>query len=229
MCNCLRSQFVDRGFFFVLKSLVTNLVRGDIKLLKPLLIVRGDDVGVRSGRLGVAKLDVVDWFFEYRFCFSFRRPRRTCEPVTTVEVGGGDGGIVISGWASSVFGDVVLYCVWRRRVFLWNIIKIRFVYVWYDECVCLYDVCVNERFFFFFFFGFGLFSFRSVIPTKWLMWLIYYWLDDIAVDYFRGSFTRFNFEMRKNTSIWQRISMNALNDLGVMALLIKLDSTDYSA
>lgn len=61
MCNFLRSQFVDWDIFVVvLKSLVTNLVRGDIKLFKPLLIVRGDDVGVRSGRLGVAKLDVAD-------------------------------------------------------------------------------------------------------------------------------------------------------------------------
>lgn len=48
------------GFCFVFNSLVTNLVRGDIKLFKPLLIVRGDDVGVRIGRLGVAKLVGVD-------------------------------------------------------------------------------------------------------------------------------------------------------------------------
>lgn len=90
---------------------MTNLVRGEIKLFKPLLIVRGDDDGVRSGRLGVAKLDAVDKFFEYRLCFSFaiRWPRRAWEPETTVdEVGGGDGGIVISGWASSVFDDVEL-------------------------------------------------------------------------------------------------------------------------
>lgn len=83
-----------------------------MKLFKPLLIVRGDDVGVRSGRLvDVAELEVVDRFFEYRVCFSFafRWPRRAWEPVTAVdEVGGGDGGIVISGWASSVFDDVEL-------------------------------------------------------------------------------------------------------------------------
>lgn len=62
MCACfLSNNYHSVGFgLFCFKSLVTNLVRGDIKLFKPLLIVRGDDVGVRIGRLGVAKLVGVD-------------------------------------------------------------------------------------------------------------------------------------------------------------------------
>lgn len=56
-----RSPFVVCPSTNVLKiDHLTNLVRGDRKLFKPLLIVRGDDVGVRIGRLGVAKLAVGD-------------------------------------------------------------------------------------------------------------------------------------------------------------------------
>lgn len=37
---------------------MTNLVRDDAKLFRPLLMVSGEEVGVRSARLGVAKLGV---------------------------------------------------------------------------------------------------------------------------------------------------------------------------
>lgn len=79
-------------------------------MFRPLLNVRGDDDGVRSGRRGVARLDVV-CIFEYRLCLSLRWPRSTCEPAVEdddVVFGGGDGGNIISGCASSVFVDVEL-------------------------------------------------------------------------------------------------------------------------
>lgn len=97
-------------FDLILKqsAVKTNLVRGDIKLLRPLLIVRGDEVGVRSCRL-----DVI--LCEYCVCFSGRTARpRECEPVATDDDeddvgGGGDGGNVTFGSASSVFFDVELF------------------------------------------------------------------------------------------------------------------------
>lgn len=70
-------------------------------------MVNGDEVGVRIGRLGAARLAVDCDGREYRLCLSVREPLRECKPLCVV-ICGGDGGNVIFGSSSSLLFAVEL-------------------------------------------------------------------------------------------------------------------------